>query len=314
MQILVSGATGVVGSRAVPLLVARGHRVEALGRSPERLAALERAGAATARTDLFDTRRLQGRSTRMRRRDQSRDAHAGDDDPDALPGGLGRERPRPPVGSANLVDAALFAGVKRFVQESFAPAYPDCGDRWIDEATPLQPTRYNRTLLDAEASAARFTAESGGGAGVVLRFGMFYGPDSRFLRDMVGLVRRGWVPLPGHRRAFVSPVSHDDAAAAAVAALELGAGTYNVVDDEPVTRRAFFDTFAAALGVPAPKFPPLWAVHLLGTTGELLSRSLRISNRKLRGASAWSPKVPSVREGWAAVVSGLEKTERTAAA
>ncbi len=87
-----------------------------------------------------------------------------------------------------------------------------------------------------------------------------------------------------------------------------------MVDDEPVTRREFFDTFAAALGVPAPKFPPLWAVHLLGTTGELLSRSLRISNRKLRGASAWSPKFPSVREGWAAVASALEKSERTAAA
>ena len=313
MQVLVTGATGVVGRRVVPLLVARAHRVKAIGHSKERLAALERAGAATARADLFDIASLTAAaagcdavinlathmpptSTRM-----------------LLPGAWAENDRVRRIGSANLVDAALSAGVKRFVQESFAPAYPDRGDRWIDEDTPLQPTRYNRTLLDAEASAARFTGESRG-AGVVLRFGMFYGPDSRFLRDMAGIVRRGWVPIPGAPGAFVSPVSHDDAASAAVAALELGPGTYNVVDDEPVTRRAFFDTFAAALGVPAPKFPPHWAVHLLGTTGELLSRSLRISNRKLRGASAWSPKFPSVRDGWAAVVSALEKTERTAAA
>ena len=112
---------------------------------------------------------------------------------------------------------------------------------------------------------------------------------------------------------FLSPVSHDDAASAAAAALDFDAGTYNVVDDEPVTRREYFDTLASALGLPPPKFPPLWTVHLLGSTGELLSRSLRISNRKLRRASGWAPKVPSVREGWADVVPALESRGRAAA-
>ena len=43
-------------------------------------------------------------------------------------------------GVRNLVDAALDANVTRFIQESFAPIYPDCGDEWIDETMPLEPT------------------------------------------------------------------------------------------------------------------------------------------------------------------------------
>ncbi len=312
MQILVTGATGVVGRRVVPLLIGAGHRVTAIGRSVEKLAVVARQGASTSRGDLFDPNAL-------------RAAAAGCDAvvnlathmPQSMlrvmmPGAWTENDRIRRVGSANLVDAAIAAGVSRFVQESFAPAYPDRGDQWIGEETPLRPTRYNRTILDAEASAARFAAS--GGAGVVLRFGAFYGPDSRFLLEMIPLVRRGWAPLPGAPESFVSPLSHDDAAAAVVAALQLDAGIYNVTDDEPVPRREYFDTLAAALGAPAPRFPPGWAVKLMGSTGELLSRSQRISNRKLRSRSSWTPKYPSVREGWHAVVPGIEKSARSAAA
>jgi hypothetical protein len=50
------------------------------------------------------------------------------------------------------VDAALSVGVKVFVQESFAPAYPDGGDRWIDETRTLAPAAYNRSVMNAEAA------------------------------------------------------------------------------------------------------------------------------------------------------------------
>src|ERR1044071_3947595 len=75
-------------------------------------------------------------------------------------------------GSAALVDAAMHAGVARFIQESFAPVYEDGGDRWIDEQWPIRPTAYNRTVADAERSAARFAAA--GGVGIVTRFAAFY--------------------------------------------------------------------------------------------------------------------------------------------
>src|SRR4029077_21202993 len=59
-------------------------------------------------------------------------------------------------GSRMLAEAAAEAGVGRFVQESFAPTYPERGADWIDESVPLAPTRYNRTVLDAENSAEWF--------------------------------------------------------------------------------------------------------------------------------------------------------------
>ena len=34
------------------------------------------------------------------------------------------------VASANLADAAIAGGAERFIQESFAPAYPGRGERW----------------------------------------------------------------------------------------------------------------------------------------------------------------------------------------
>jgi len=53
-RVFVSGATGVIGSRVVPQLIAAGHRVTAVARSPEKRAALERAGASAINVDLFD--------------------------------------------------------------------------------------------------------------------------------------------------------------------------------------------------------------------------------------------------------------------
>ncbi|MDQ3855972.1 MAG: NAD(P)-dependent oxidoreductase [Chloroflexota bacterium] len=299
MKVFIAGATGVIGRRVVPVLVTQGHSVTGIGRTAERRARLEQLGATAVKLDLFDAAALRRavhghdvvinlathipKTTRMffprawRENDQVRK-----------------------LGSANLIDAAIAGDVERFVQESFALTYPDMGDRWIFEDTPIRPTRYNRTVADAEWSAARFTEH--GGIGVVLRFAAFYGPDSGQTRELIRYARRGWAALPGPPDAYFSSVSHDDAAAAVVAALGLPAGAYNMVDDEPLRRREFFDALAAALGTRPPRLPPAWTVRLMGSLGETLGRSVRMSNRKLRAEGGWSPRFPSVREGWQAVL------------
>jgi nucleoside-diphosphate-sugar epimerase len=103
-----------------------------------------------------------------------------------------------------LVDASLAADVSRFVQESFAPAYPDAGDHWIDETTPLRPVRYNRSVMDAEASADRFSQR--GRTGVVLRFGAFYGSDAVQTSEFIGWVKKGWAPLAGPGGVYASSI------------------------------------------------------------------------------------------------------------
>lgn len=136
-------------------------------------------------------------------------------------------------------------------------------------------------------------------------FAGFYGPDAFQVHDLARAVLRGFATIPGPPEAFLSSISHDDAATACRAALSVPIGVYNVADDEPLTHRAYVDTVAAALGVPSPRLPPRWAGRLMGSIGELLLRSQRISNAKLRRASGWSPRYPSAREGWLATVAQL---------
>ena len=310
VRIFVAGATGVVGRRLIPILVRQGHSITAIARSPEKRTELARAGAKTVAAGLFSPAELHGAvrgheavinvATHIPSppwRIFLRSAWAENDQ-------IRRE------GSSNLVDAAIAGGAARFVQESFAPVYPDRGDRWIDETSPLAPTAYNRTVLDAERSAKRFTES--GRTGVVLRFGAFYGPDAEHLGDTIRMIRKGRAPLPGDPGAYISSCHHDDAATAVAAALALEPGAYNVVDDEPLTHREYVDSLASALGVPPPRLPPNWARPLFGSIGRLMGRSLRISNLRLRAASPWAPRYPSVREGWPSVLAGVDG--RTSAA
>ncbi len=294
MRILVTGATGVIGRRAVPQLVAAGHDVTAAGRNPERLTALAKAGAKTTPPDLFDreavARAMCGQDVLI-----NLATHIPSSSLKMLLPWSWKENDRiRREGSAILSDAARAAGMKRFIQESFAPIYADGGDRWLDETWPQLPTRYNRTVLDAEHSAARFA--EGGGTSVVLRFAAFYGPDAWQMKDGIASVRRGMYPLPGDPDTYVSFVSHDDAASAVVKALELPNGVYNVSDDEPLTRRELARVLAKIVDMPEPQPMPQWVTKLLGPSGELLSRSVRMSNANLR-RNGWSPEDGSLGEG-----------------
>ncbi|HEX7018793.1 MAG TPA: NAD(P)-dependent oxidoreductase [Gemmatimonadaceae bacterium] len=302
MKIFVTGATGVVGRRAVPWMIAAGHEVTAAGRNAERVSALQRAGATTVSVDLFDVgalrRALTGHDVVV-----NLATHMPSSTLRMMLPGSFRENDRVRrEGSANLVSAAAAVGVTRFIQESFAPVYADGGARWLDETADVRPAKYNRTVVDAERSANRCTAS--GGIGVVLRFALFYGPDSRLLPDMLDMLRRGIAPMPGAPEAYTSSISHDDAARAVMAALELPAGTYNVCDDEPLQRKDYWAAMARAFGLRTPKPFPRWAAKLMGSTGELLSRSERMSNRKLR-SFGWTPLFPSVREGFRATAAAM---------
>lgn len=304
MRVFVAGATGVIGRRVVPRLLAAGHRVTAMARTPAKRTSLERMGAGASPADLFDPGALHAAVS-------AHDAVinlATSVPPSSrafLPGAW-RENDRiRRIGSVNLGEAAVVGGAKRFIQESFAPIYPDSGDAWIDEGTPVRPARYNRSTLEAEAVAEGFTRQ--GGAGIVLRFANFYGPDSGYTLDTIRLVRKGWAATLGTAEGFISSVSHDDAAEAVMAVLDAPAGAYNVVDDEPLRRRDYFNSLAEALRVAPPRIPPGWLRYLAGSLGESVARSQRVSNRKLRTQTGWAPRYRSAREGWQAILADIAR-------
>jgi nucleoside-diphosphate-sugar epimerase len=300
MKVFVAGATGVVGRRAVALLVAAGHEVTGVARSPEKAALVASLGATPVAVDLFDPGAV-------------RDAVAGHDVVVNLATKI------PPVSrsmrrsawaendrirseaSRNLADAALAAGAARYVQESIAFAYADGGDAWLDEDTPLDPAPYAESLRHAEAAAADVTAA--GASGVVLRFGMFYGAGSAHTDLFLRTAGAGLSPFIGRGRSYLSLVHLDDAASAVVAALTAPAGVYNVVDDSPLPRRDHARALAAALRRRRLIASPSAPLRLGGSTTEMLTRSHRVGNRRFREATGWAPRYATPADGWAQVVA-----------
>lgn len=296
MNVFVSGGTGVIGRRVVPRLIAAGHDVTVAVRSPVRQPA---ANANTVVVDLFDramvSRAVEGHDAVI---NLATSIPAG---LEAFTRGGWRMNDRIRTeGSRNLANAAAAAGVTRFVQESYGLIYADGGAAWLDEESPVEPPPHTRSALEAERTA--MALQERGMTPVVLRFALLYGPDSVHTIDTMKYVRKGMAAMFGSPDGFLSSLHTGDAAAAVVAALTAPAGIYNVVEDEPVTKRAYFDSLAAALDAKPPRFFPAWTWRLAGSVGDNLRRSLRISNRKFRNATGWSPSFPTAATAWAEVV------------
>jgi len=300
VEIFVTGGTGVLGRATVPRLVAAGHRVRGASRSPANDDTLRRLGAVPVRTDLFDPAAVRAAvagseavlhlATRI---PPTREAARAD---------AWRENDRlRREGTRTLVDAALATGVRVFVYPSVVFVYPDGGDGWLDAgSTPpaADPPPILRSTLAAEGAVARFTA--GGGRGVVLRMGAFYGPEAGHTQDALRLARRGFAVMLGSGDGYQSSVWVEDAAAAVVAAVERApAGVYDVVDDEPLRRKELAAAMAAAVGRRRLRQPPAWLVgRLAGSIGASLAPSQRVANRRFKEATGWAPTVPSARDGW----------------
>jgi nucleoside-diphosphate-sugar epimerase len=307
MNVFLTGATGAIGPATVRGLLDQGHQVRALARNDEKAAQLRAQGAEPVAVDLFDGDAVKGAVDRS-----EAVLHLATNVPplrrmSSKKGWETHNRLRTGA-TENLVDAALATGVGTFVKESVSFVYPDGGDAWIDETTPpdasiamLEPTLVGERIVD------RFTA--GGGRGVVLRFGSFYGPTARMVDEALRLARFRMSMIGGKPEAYVSSIHTDDVASASVAALEAPAGIYNVVEDEPVTRRDYLDAFSGAFGVAKLRPLPTWLVKVgSGSAAAAVTRSWRISNKKLRDTTGWSPKFPSVREGWPAVARARERS------
>lgn len=308
MRIFVVGGTGVVGRRVVPALVASGHELTVLARSDTKASQVAALGGVPVRGSLFD-------------RDGMVEAVAGHEAvinvatsippfSKALRPGAWRMNDRIRAeGAGVLADAAIAAGARRYVQESVSFLYVDAGSSWIEEDHPVRSNSITASALEAEAHARRVGAQ--GADAVVLRFGMFYGPDSGHTGTALRLARWGLSSLPGPRNGFVSALSTDDAASAVIAAVtEADAGVYNVVDDEPVTRVEFDNALAHAVGRDQLHPMPRALLRLAGDKLDHVTRSQRVSNRAFRENTDWRPRYPSVRQGLPDVAAGAPSRDR----
>ena len=216
--IFLAGATGAIGRRLVPILVAGGWRVIGMTRSPAKRTLLSALGASPVVADVFDGPALE-RTIAETRPDivvhQLTDLPPGLDPTRMAEAGPRNARIRD-EGTRNLVSAAVAGGVRRLVAQSIAFAYKD---------GPLPHGEQDELATDAEGRAgvtARGVASlerqilEAPLEGLVLRYGRLYGPGTG-----------------SDAPSGAAPLHVDAAAKAAELAVTKGAaGVYNVAEDD----------------------------------------------------------------------------------
>jgi nucleoside-diphosphate-sugar epimerase len=301
MRVFVAGATGLIGSQAVRLLLDSGHEVSAIAREEAAAERLRRLGAGVSVTDVFDVELLRGAMAMAEPQvvmHQLTSLPARLDSADAAASFADNDRVRV-EGTRALVDAAAAAGAERVVAQSIAFAYAPEGDWVKDEDAPLfldAPSPWGGSV-GAVAELERQVLEARGMDGVVLRYGSLYGPGTWYEGAIADAVRAGAMPLIGDGEAMQSFTHVEDAGSAAVAALTGPPGVYNVVDDDPVRARDWLPLFARSLGAPEP--PRLSVEEGLERAGwtavHRMTEQRGASNSRARDRMEWEPSRPSWR-------------------
>jgi UDP-glucose 4-epimerase len=273
MKILVTGATGKVGSRVALRLAQRGDRVRAFVRDPARAAGLREAGVELAQGDLLEVdslaAALQGVDVVVHcaaffRGATPEQAHAVND-----------------LGTQHLARAARAASVKRFVFTSTGLVYGPNGGRLAQEDDPCAPTAaYPLSKLAAE----RFLLAVEGLDVRVLRLPFVYGDGDQHIAEAIPMLRG----FPPAQRMSIG--HHADVAQAVARLLDTPSPAhriYNVVDDEAPDLATLF----ASVGETPPD----------GSNAEAARAfDVLLDGRRIREDLGFKPEFPRLADALAA--------------
>ena len=295
MKVFVAGASGTVGIPLVRALVAAGHQVTALTRSPGKHDELRRLGATPALADALDAQALR---TVVLAATPTHVIH----ELTALPKeGPSSERDLVATnrlridGTRHLIDAAIRAGAQRFIGGSFAllpGAETEIADAFANEAAAATRSMESQILSVNQSKQIE---------GIVLRYGLFYGPTNPGTIKMVDMVRKRRLPTIRGDRGLLPFIHIDDVVGATMAALDRGipGSVYDIVDDKALSFSDAVRIMAECMGAPAPRSIPAWLFRLLSPyRARVLSTRLPLSNAKARADLMWRPTYPTMRDGF----------------
>jgi nucleoside-diphosphate-sugar epimerase len=195
VRIFVAGATGVIGLRLLPLLIAEGHQVAGMTRSPSKASQIRALGAEPVVCDVYDRARLETAIVSFRPKAVVHELTDLPDDEALVSDDRAANARIRRDGTRNLLGAAEAAGAERFLAQSTAWTLPGEGGAARQEL--------ERSVLLA--------------GGVVLRYGRFYGPGTYYESE---------TPPP--------PRIHvDEAARRTVEALDAPSGVLEIVEARP---------------------------------------------------------------------------------
>ena len=299
MKVFVAGASGAIGLPLVRGLARAGHEVtgSTRGRGAERI---REAGGVPVTCDAFDREGLVRAMT--------------DAAPDVVVNQLTslpqRYEPRKrgyydannrirSEGGDNVIAATAESGARRLVTQSISFLYALEGGWVKTEDDPVDRTGAHAAMLGHESRALsddRFET-------VVLRYGLLYGPGTWYARDghLAEEVRRRRLPVVGKGTGITSFLHVEDAASAAVLAVERGDGVYNVTDDDPAPMSEWLPRFADAVGAKPPRRVSVWLATLVAgrQLATVAVEGRGASNEKAKHELGWEPEFPSWREGFA---------------
>ena len=276
MKILVTGATGKVGSRFVPRLLAKGHEVSILVRDAAKASALAELGARVIIGDLFNADTL----------------------PPAVEGidavihlaalfrtftdneGIIKTNH---AGTVALANAAMAAGVKRFIFASTSNVYGSGYKHPAKEDDIVNindPRAYSSSKIAAEQELISLQKNNGFDVRV-LRLGFVYGDKDPHIEEIIPLLKK----IKRHSGSRMHMVHHLDVAQALILLLNtngLNGEIFNVVDDAPITLYELADSVGKAADAFDPGEGPL---------ADPFEGILDVS--KLRNRTGFRPLVPS---------------------
>lgn len=271
MKFFIAGGTGVIGRQLIGELLARGHTIVALTRSPDGAQALVERGIEPAIADVFDPDAVKTVLSRAQ-------PEVVIEQLTALPKSYTSESMRAAApfntrirleGGANVLAAARAAGVRRYLRQSIAFwAVP--GPGLADEETPLAFDASPAVAADTRVVTELEHHLIGNPdiEGIAMRYGFFYGPGTWFNPDgdVARQVRQQQFPIVGNGEGVWSWLHIADAAVATVAAAEQGhPGIYLIANDQPLTVREWLPAFARWLNAPPP--PQISVEDALKTDG-----------------------------------------------
>ena len=301
MRVFVAGGTGVLGRRLVPQLVSRGHQVTATTTSAAKLDLLVQLGADGIVMDGLDAVSV-GEAVAAAQPDaivHQMTAIAGKPDLRHMDRWFATTNRLRTEGTDHLLAAAEAAGVSHFVAQSYASWNGIREGGWVkteEDPLDLQAGTAAHPGMEAIRHVEDVVLRAGG---AVLRYGGFYGPGAT--DDQVELVRKRQFPLVGGGTGYCSWVHVNDAASAAVLAVEKKArGVFNIVDDEPAPASEWLPYLAACAGAKRPMRVPKWLARLLA--GEvavtMMTEGRGFSNAKAKRELGWELRYPSWRQGF----------------
>jgi len=307
MRIFIAGGSGALGRRLVPMLVEAGHDAVATTRTPDKADRLRASGVEPVILDALD-RDAVIRAVIAAKPDVIVDeltALSGPTDLRRFDRTFAVTNRLRIEGTDHLLAAARAAGVGRVLAQSYTGwPNPRTGGPVKTEDDPLDPhpTAASRESIAALRHLESTVVGARDLAGVVLRYGSFYGPGTGLGvgGEVLEMVRRRRLPVVGGGTGVWSFIHIDDAARVTLAALDAPGGLYNIVDDEPAPVREWLPYLARCIGARPPRRVPAWLARaLIGEHGVSMMTAVRgSSNAKAKRELDWRPRYASWRQGF----------------